>query len=207
MDEAPHPPQDQNPNMMNDYAKNDSSEGDNNINNNNINNNNNGGGGGGGGGGAGKSNPIDKASTTVAARRKLAAPSPSSSAADNIASMKTIPSTSPTNTTSTSASSHGSTTPTAAATAIAPSARVRREVLAPAGKLGIMVANAKVPGRGPTVRIIRPGSPMEGRIRANDVIVGVNDVDTRSFTAVEMTKLMKDTAGEGRRIYVLSTRR
>jgi len=179
-------------------------------------------GGGAGGGGARKSNPGNGASA-VATRRKVAEPSSlsSSSAANNIPSMKTIPSTSPTNTTSTSASSPtftstssttGTTTKTNTNTNTntkLPSPRVRREVLAPAGKLGIMVANAKgIAGRGgPTVHTIRPGSPMEGMIYVNDVIVGVNDVDTRTFTANDMTRLMKDTAGEGRRIYVLSSAR
>jgi len=176
----------------------------------------------GGGGGARKSNPGNGASA-VATRRKVAEPSSSSlSAANNIPSMKTIPSTSPTNTTSTSASSPtftstssttGTTTKTNTnttnTTTTLPSPRVRREVLAPAGKLGIMVANAKgIAGRGgPTVHTIRPGSPMEGMIYVNDVIVGVNDVDTRTFTANDMTRLIKDTAGEGRRIYVLSSAR
>ena len=70
-----------------------------------------------------------------------------------------------------------------------------------------MVANTTKPGHGPAVHTIGPGSPMEGFVYVNDIIVGVNDVDTRKFTAEEITQVMKDSAGEGRKIIVLSAHR
>jgi len=61
-----------------------------------------------------------------------------------------------------------------------------------------------MPSHGPVVCTIRPESPMEGLVYEDDIIVGVNDVDTQKFTAKEITQAMKDTAvGEGK-IIVLS---
>lgn len=82
--------------------------------------------------------------------------------------------------------------------------RIRRDIVAPSGKLGIMVANTTT-GYGPAVHTLRPGSPMEGLIYVNDIIVGVNDVDTRKYSAGQITQVMKDTVGEERKISVLST--
>eukprot|EP00571_Detonula_confervacea_P010983 CAMPEP_0172303910 /NCGR_PEP_ID=MMETSP1058-20130122/5409_1 /TAXON_ID=83371 /ORGANISM="Detonula confervacea, Strain CCMP 353" /LENGTH=702 /DNA_ID=CAMNT_0013014947 /DNA_START=243 /DNA_END=2351 /DNA_ORIENTATION=+ len=84
--------------------------------------------------------------------------------------------------------------------------RIRRDILAPSGKLGIMVANTTT-GYGPAVHTIRRGSPMEGLIYVNDIIVAVNDVDTRKYSAGQITQVMKDTVGEERKISVLSTHR
>lgn len=77
--------------------------------------------------------------------------------------------------------------------------------MAPAGKLGIMVANTT--GYGPAIHTIRPGSPMEGLVYVNDIIVAVNDVDTRRYTAEEITKVMKTTVKDERKITVLSSHR
>jgi len=85
------------------------------------------------------------------------------------------------------------------------SPRVRRTISAPPGKLGLMVANTR--GHGPAVHSIRPGSPVEGSIFRNDIIAEVNGVDTRSYTAEQITRVMKDTSGEERQITVLSARR
>lgn len=83
--------------------------------------------------------------------------------------------------------------------------RVRRDVMTPPGKLGIMVANTK--SHGPAVHTIRPGSVMEGLVYVNDIIVSVNDVDTSTYTAEQITQVMKDTVGGGRKITVLSAHR
>ena len=83
--------------------------------------------------------------------------------------------------------------------------RVRRDVMTPPGKLGIMVANTK--SHGPAVHTIRPGSVMEGLVYVNDIIVSVNDVDTSTYSAEQITQVMKDTVGGGRKITVLSAHR
>jgi hypothetical protein len=85
------------------------------------------------------------------------------------------------------------------------SQRVQRDVLAPAGKLGILIANTTK--YGPAVHTIRPGSPMEGLMFVNDIIVSIDDVDTREYTAEQITKLMKETVREERKITVLSAHR
>jgi len=80
--------------------------------------------------------------------------------------------------------------------------RIRRDVWAPSGKLGIMVANTS--GYGPAIHTIRPGSPLEGLVFVSDIIAAINDVDTKHFTAEQITQVMKDTALEARKITVLS---
>jgi len=112
------------------------------------------------------------------------------------AASKESPSTSPTNTSSSTSSPRSDASPKSS------SGRVQREIMAPSGKLGIVVGNTTK--HGPAVHTIRPGSPMEGLVYLNDIIVGVNDIDTRKFTAKEITQVMKDTVGEERNITVLS---
>ena len=88
--------------------------------------------------------------------------------------------------------------------------RLRREVLAPAGKLGVLVANATAPaaadGRA-VVHSVKPGSPVAGLLDAGDVIAAVNDVDTLGMTASEITRVMQDAAEEERKIVVLCAAR
>ena len=86
-----------------------------------------------------------------------------------------------------------------------PTNRVQREVWAPCGKLGIMVANTA--GYGPAIHTIRPGSPLEGLAFVSDIIIAVNDVDTKEYTAEQITKIMKETRKEPRKITVLSAHR
>ncbi|KAL7512692.1 hypothetical protein ACHAXN_009739 [Cyclotella atomus] len=81
--------------------------------------------------------------------------------------------------------------------------RVRRDLQAPPGKLGIMVANTA--GFGPAVHTLRDSSPMAGLIFVNDIIIAINDTDTREFTATQITQMMKDTVDQERKITVLSS--
>ncbi|KAL7463890.1 hypothetical protein ACHAXS_004241 [Conticribra weissflogii] len=85
------------------------------------------------------------------------------------------------------------------------SSRVQRDVMTPAGKLGLMVANTA--GFGPAVHTIKDGSPMEGLIFVNDIIIAINGIDTREWKAEQVTKLMKETAENERKITVLSSHR
>lgn len=52
---------------------------------------------------------------------------------------------------------------------------------------------------------MRDGSPMEGLVFVNDIILAINDVNTREFTATQITQMMKDTVNEERKITVLSS--
>ena len=89
-----------------------------------------------------------------------------------------------------------------------PNALIRKDVMAPPGKLGLLVTGGG--GRnamgydGPSVHVIQPGSPMAGLIHVEDRIVAINDIDTREFTAEEMIQVMEDTSGSERKLTVLS---
>lgn len=85
------------------------------------------------------------------------------------------------------------------------SARVRRDIIAPRGKLRILVANTQ--GFGPAIHTIRPNSPVEGLLFVGDIIVAVNDINTRYAKADEITRIFKETVYEERKISVLSLRR
>ena len=86
-----------------------------------------------------------------------------------------------------------------------PNALIRRDVMAPPGKLGLLVTgNANTIGYGPAVHVIKPGSPMEGLLHVEDRIVAINDVDTREFSAEDIIRVMADTSGNERKITVLS---
>ncbi len=54
---------------------------------------------------------------------------------------------------------------------------------------------------------IRPGSPMEGLVFVDDIIIAVNNINTREYTAEQITQIMKDTVGQERKITVLSAHR
>jgi hypothetical protein len=61
------------------------------------------------------------------------------------------------------------------------------DVFAPAGPIGIVVDTTK---HGPAVHSLKPTSPMLGLINPGDLIVGLDDMDTRSMTAASLTRLM-----------------
>ena len=90
---------------------------------------------------------------------------------------------------------------------------ILRDVSAPPGKLGIVVAYAFRPNAtnsmryGPAVFSLKDDSPMIGLIRERDVIVSINSVDTTNYTVEELTRTMMDTAGGRRKITVLSSHR
>lgn len=61
------------------------------------------------------------------------------------------------------------------------------DVFAPAGPIGIVVDTTK---DGPCVHSLKPTSPMLGLINPGDLIVGLDDEDTRGMTAATLTRLM-----------------
>ena len=70
------------------------------------------------------------------------------------------------------------------------------DVFAPAGYIGIIVDTTK---HGPAVHSLKPTSPMLGLINPGDLIVGLDDQDTRSMTAATLTKLMAKKANQKER--------
>ena len=85
--------------------------------------------------------------------------------------------------------------------------------MAPKGKLGIVLANVFRPNAagttryGPVVFSLKDGSPMKGLLHERDVIVAINDVDTREYDVERLTQMMMDTSGRERKITVLSAHR
>ncbi len=85
------------------------------------------------------------------------------------------------------------------------SSRVQRDVIAPPGKLRILIANTQ--GYGPAIHTIKPNSPVEGLLFVGDIIAAVNDTSTLKSKADEITRLLKVTVREERKITVFSLRR
>lgn len=77
------------------------------------------------------------------------------------------------------------------------------DVFAPAGPIGIVVDTTKY---GPAVHSLKPTSPMLGLINPGDLIVGLDDEDTRGMTAATLTRLMARKANQkDRKITLLTT--
>ncbi|GAX21976.1 hypothetical protein FisN_25Hh224 [Fistulifera solaris] len=76
-----------------------------------------------------------------------------------------------------------------------------REIMAPPGKLGIVIDTTL---EGPVVHKVNPGSALEDKIYPGDIIVAIDDVDTRAMSASAITALMVKTANQERRLTVLS---
>jgi hypothetical protein len=78
---------------------------------------------------------------------------------------------------------------------------VSRTVVAPPGKLGIVIDTTL---EGPVVHTINPGSPLEGVLFPGDIIVAIDDIDTRAMNASAITALMVRTANVRRKLTVVS---
>ena len=76
------------------------------------------------------------------------------------------------------------------------------DVFAPPGPIGIVVDTTK---DGPAVHSLKRTSPMLGLINAGDLIIALDDVDTRGMTAATLTQLMaRKAAQKERKITLLS---
>jgi hypothetical protein len=70
------------------------------------------------------------------------------------------------------------------------------DVFAPAGPIGIVVDTTK---DGPAVHSLKGTSPMLGLMNPGDLIVGLDDEDTRGMTAATLTRLMAKKAHQKER--------
>ncbi|KAL3942225.1 MAG: hypothetical protein SGBAC_003534 [Bacillariaceae sp.] len=77
---------------------------------------------------------------------------------------------------------------------------VCRDCYAPPGKLNIVIHSTK---DGPAVHTVKPGSNLEGHLFPGDLIISVDNVDTRSFTAEHVMKMMAAKSTQERKITVL----
>jgi C-terminal processing protease CtpA/Prc len=75
-----------------------------------------------------------------------------------------------------------------------------RDCYAPPGKLHIVIHSTK---DGPAVHTVKPGSSLEGHIFAGDLIIAVDNVDTRAYTAEQVMKMMAAKSSFERKITVL----
>jgi hypothetical protein len=77
---------------------------------------------------------------------------------------------------------------------------VCRDCCAPPGKLKIIIHSTK---DGPAVHTVKPGSSLEGQIFVGDLIISVDNVDTRSYSAEQVMKMMTAKTRFERKITVL----
>jgi len=77
---------------------------------------------------------------------------------------------------------------------------VCRDVYAPPGKLQIVITSTK---DGPCVHTVKRTSALEGHVHPGDLIVAVDDVDARTYSAEEVMKTLTSKAEFERKITVL----
>jgi hypothetical protein len=74
-----------------------------------------------------------------------------------------------------------------------------RKILAPAGKLGVVIDTTI---EGPVVHGVNQGSQLSGKIFPGDIIIAIDEVDTRAMSASEITAVMIKTANQFRTLTV-----
>lgn len=79
-----------------------------------------------------------------------------------------------------------------------------RVVMAPSGKLGIVIDTTV---DGPVVHHVNESSALKGKIFPGDIIVGIDNVDTRAMSASAITALMVKTAHQKRRLTILENKK
>ncbi|KAL3802056.1 hypothetical protein HJC23_010812 [Cyclotella cryptica] len=79
--------------------------------------------------------------------------------------------------------------------------RVRREVIAPPGKLGIIIDTSS---KGPIVHSVKDESVLEGLVFAGDLIIALDDEDTSNWSAHHLTKYVAAKSKCERKITILS---
>ena len=80
----------------------------------------------------------------------------------------------------------------------APTNRIQVGIVAPPGKLGIIIDTCS---EGPIVHSVKPTSPLDGLIFKGDLVVAVDGEDTREWSAHYLTKLMVSTPTPSDTIY------
>jgi hypothetical protein len=79
--------------------------------------------------------------------------------------------------------------------------QITREVIAPPGKLGIVIDTTI---QGPVVHKVNKNSPLQGILFPGYIITAIDSTDTRSMTASAITALMVQTANQQRRLTVVT---
>jgi hypothetical protein len=79
--------------------------------------------------------------------------------------------------------------------------KITRECFAPPGKLGIVIDTTV---EGPVIHKVNPGSPLEGIVWPGDIIIAIDDIDTRALSAGDITALMAKNMNQRRKLTILS---
>ena len=79
--------------------------------------------------------------------------------------------------------------------------KITRCCFAPPGKLGIIIDTTV---EGPVVHKVNAGSPLEGLVWKGDIIVKIDEVDTRAMSATAITNVMIKTAHQRRKLTIVS---
>ena len=77
---------------------------------------------------------------------------------------------------------------------------VKKECLAPSGKLGIVIENSV---DGPRIYEVKMNSVLKNLIFRGDTIIAIDNSETNMMDASECTKLLLNNIGKKRRIQVL----
>ena len=77
------------------------------------------------------------------------------------------------------------------------------EVIAPAGKLGVVIDIPPDRRGAPSVCDIRDTSPLYGQIKPGDKLCAVDDEDVRMMSAIKVSKLLATKAEQDQRIIVV----
>eukprot|EP00934_Nitzschia_sp_Nitz4_P003745 Nitzschia sp. Nitz4//scaffold52_size167869//58145//59869//NITZ4_002271-RA/size167869-processed-gene-0.159-mRNA-1//-1//CDS//3329554020//3735//frame0 len=81
---------------------------------------------------------------------------------------------------------------------------VTKEVLAPPGKLGLVIDTTV---EGPVVHRVNDGSALKGQVNPGDIIVSIDNVDTKAMSASAITNLMVKTANKQRKLVLVDNSR
>jgi hypothetical protein len=79
--------------------------------------------------------------------------------------------------------------------------RLTRDCFAPPGRLGIVIDTTV---EGPVVHKVNAGSPLEGIVWPGDIIVAIDETQTKSLSANEITALMAKNMNKRRKLTILS---
>jgi len=77
---------------------------------------------------------------------------------------------------------------------------VCRDVVAPPGKLGLVIHSTR---DGPSIHTVKTGSVLQGKLYPGDLLVAVDDCDTRTCTAEEVMEMMGQKSNFERKITVI----
>ena len=81
--------------------------------------------------------------------------------------------------------------------------KVRREVIVPKGKLGVVTEDTP---QGIVVHTVREGSPLEGLVFPGDLIEALDDMDVSHLSSTDLTNVMVNRSNCKRKLTVLSER-